>query len=53
MSSAAGISLHRGSYGSVQNDGLTAAVAVIAVLLWHNPQLFVLASCQGWVRDSP
>lgn len=29
------------------NDGVTAAVAVIAVLLWHSPQLYVLASCQG------
>lgn len=29
------------------NDGVTAAVAVTAVLLWHNPQLYVLASCQG------
>lgn len=35
------------------DDSVTAAVAVIAVLLWHNPQLFVVASCQGWVRDSP
>lgn len=36
---------------SEMNDGVTGAVAVMAVLWWHN--LFVVASCQGWIKDSP